>query len=255
MLLDWLFPTILVIAAVWFVIHQKTKAKAKAKRKPESTQVRRTPEPELEYDLLPSFPVKATLHLWYTDRNGQKTERVVDVQEIGAGVSDNTLVGYCQLRQEPRTFYLHRINQCVDTETGELINDVYQYLRQKYEQSPEYKIDELLNTERDALCILFYVSKADGALRKAERKIIRETCRILANDSRINDEMIDRLIKGIHLLTEPAFQLAVGRLAKRTLDIQRTVLDAAEKMVASDKKIHPAEQAALDYMRKRLPAN
>ena len=56
-------------------------------------------------------------------------------------------------------------------------------------------------------------------------------------------------------MTEPAFKLAVGRLAKRTLDIQRTVLDAAEKMVASDKKIHPAEQAALDYMRKRLPAN
>jgi hypothetical protein len=56
-------------------------------------------------------------------------------------------------------------------------------------------------------------------------------------------------------MTEPAFKIAVGRLAKRTLAIQKTVLDAAEKIVASGKKIHPAEQAALDYMRKQLPSN
>jgi hypothetical protein len=160
MLLDWLFPTILVIAAVWFVLHQKAKAK------PEGTLVRRTPEPEPEYDIRPSFSATATLRLWYTDRNGQKTERTVDVWEVGTGVSDNTLVGYCQLRQEPRKFYLHRIHQCVDTETGELINDIYQHLRQKYDQSPESKIAALLNTEQDALRILLYIGKADGSLKK-----------------------------------------------------------------------------------------
>lgn len=245
----WLLAAFMLVVAVWFIMRQKAKARRVA------PLLTRTPgpepEPEQVYEIRPAFPVKATLHLWYTDRDGQQTERSIDVREVGVGVINNTLVSYCHLRNGIRHFYLHRITQCADMETGELITDVYQYLRQKYEQSPEYKVDDLLNNKYDALQILFYIGKADGALRKAEREIIRETCRSLADDSSITDDMIDRLFRDIQLMTEPAFKLAVGRLAKRTADIKKTVLDAAEKMIASDKKIHPTEQAALDYMKKR----
>ncbi len=211
---------------------------------------RTAPDDDL-HDIKPPFPVKATLRIRYIDRDGQATERTVDVWEVGVGMDNNILVGRCRLRNGMRTFYLHRIRSCFDEETGEVVGDVYRYLREKYERSPEHAIDELLANEYDALRVLLYVGKADNVLRAAERAIIRETCRSLAGDSRIDDKMIDSLFKDIELLTERAFKLAVGRLAKRPAEIRATVRDAAERMVATDKKIHPAEQAALDYMRKR----
>lgn len=182
----------------------------------------------------------------------------MDVSEVGVGVNNNTLIGRCRLRNEMRTFYLHHIRSCFDEETGEVVGDVYSYLRKKYEQSPNYAVDEpnyavdeLLANEYDALRVLLYVGKADNVLRAAERAIIQETCRTLAGDSHIDDKMIDRLFKDIELLTERAFKLAVGRLAKRSPETKAVVMNAAERMVATDKKIHPAEQAALDYMRKK----
>ena len=252
MLLAWLFPVLLLAGGVLFVIHQKTKAKRTAIR-PVRQSASIPSEPEM-YELKPAFPVKASLRIWYTDREGQNTERTVDVREVGAGIIDNTLLGYCRLRKEQRTFYVHRINQCVDIETGELIGDAYQYLWDKYEQSPEYKLGEFANNQYDALRILLYIGKADGALRAKEREIIRSTCHSLMNDSSITDAMIDNMFKDIQLMTEPAFKLAVGRLAKQSASIQKIVFDAAEKMIASDKKIHPTEQVALDYMRKRWSA-
>lgn len=217
---------------------------------------RKTPGPTAPsdndfHDIKPPFRVRAALHIQYVDREGQRSERTVDVWEVGAGMDGNILVGRCRLRNGMRTFYLHRIRSCFDEETGEIVGDVYSYLRKKYEQSPERAIEDLLANEYDALHILLYVGKADNVLRAAERVIIRETCRALASDSRIDDKMIDNLFKDIGLMTEPAFKQAVGRLAKRTSDVRTLVLDAARRMIATDKKVYPAEQSALDYMQAR----
>lgn len=107
------------------------------------------------------------------------------------------------------------------------------------------------SNEYDALRILLYVGKADNVLRAAERVIIREACRALSQDSRISDGMIDTLFKDVQLFTENAFQAAVRRLAKRSPEIRSLILDASVRMVATDKKVYPAEQAALDYMKKK----
>ena len=52
--------------------------------------------------------------------------------------------------------------------------------------------------------------------------------------------------------TLQAFKLAVGRLAKRDQAAQTVVMSAAERMVATQKTVHQAEQEALDYMKKRF---
>lgn len=198
------------------------------------------------------FPAKATLRIKYEDGAGTQTERVVDVRQFGTDGNGNILIGYCPMRNATRTFRTDRIKRCIDEETGELVSDVFAYLREKYDSSPERMRDTLIEKEYDTLRVLLYVGKADGQLRAPERAIIRETCRALANDSRITDAMIDELFSSLDSPTLHAFKLAVGRIGKTEATARTLLMKAAEDMVATQRAVHPAEKEALEYMRKRL---
>lgn len=198
------------------------------------------------------FPAKATLRIKYEDGAGKQTERVVDVRQFGTDVNGNILIGHCRMRNATRTFRTDRIKRCVDEETGEIVSDVFAYLREKYDSSPERTRDTLIEEEYDTLRVLLYVGKADGQLRAPEKAIIRETCRALANDSRITDAMIDEIFSSLDAPTLHAFKLAVGRIGKTEAAARSLLMKAAEDMVATQKTVHPAEKEALEYMRKRL---
>jgi hypothetical protein len=195
---------------------------------------------------------KAKLRFNYTDATGRKTERTVDVRQMGGYVDTTLLIGHCSLRDATRTFRTDRITNCVDVDTGEVVKDVVAHLKKRYEESPEHSRDTLLEEEYDTLRVLLYMGKADGQLRAAEKLIIRETCASLASDSRMTDATIDDMFNTMDVPTLQAFKLAVGRLAKREQTSRDVVLGAAEKMIATQKTIHPAEQEAIDYMRKRF---
>jgi hypothetical protein len=198
------------------------------------------------------FPVKASLRIKYEDGNGKKTERTVDIRQLGTTGYGHLLIGHCRMRDATRTFRVDRIQECVDLETGELVTDVYSYLRQKYENSPEYSRDKFFEDEYDLMRVLLYVGKADGQLRAAERNIICETCRVLVEDSRITNEMVEETFSQLAIPTLQAFRLAVGRLASKPPNLRDTVVIAAEKMIATQKTVHPSETEALEYMKKRF---
>lgn len=198
------------------------------------------------------FPVKATLRINYEDGDDQQTERTVDVRQFGSYGPSSLLIGHCKMRNATRTFRADRIKRCVDEETGEVVSDVAQYLKAKYENSPEHTRDKLYEEEYDTLRILLYVGKADGQLRAAEKAIIRDTCRGLAKDSRITDDLIDEIFSSLDVPTIQAFKLAVGRLVGKPLDERLMLFKSAQDMVKTQKTVHPSEQEALDYMEKRL---
>jgi WYL domain len=197
---------------------------------------------------------KAKLRLKYTDGAGRKTERKVDVRQFGAIGSNTLLIGHCNLRDATRTFRTDRIEACIDEETGEVVTDVRAYLQTKYDQSPDRSKDLLFEGEYDTLRVLLYVGKADGQLRAAEKTVIRDTCVAITNDSRLTDSAIDDLLASMDVPTLQAFKLAVGRLSKRDQAAQTMVMTAAERIVATQKAVHQAEQDALDYMKKRFTA-
>jgi hypothetical protein len=198
------------------------------------------------------FPVTASLRIDYEDGAGKKTERIVDVHQFGTDGYGNMLIGHCRMRNATRIFRTDRIKKCIDEETGEIVDDVYAYLRAKYESSPEHARDKLYEDEYDTLRILLYVGKADGQLRAAEKAIIRETCRALANDSRLTDALIDELFSTLDVPTLQAFKMAVGRLAPKSSEVRATLVKAAEDMVATQKSVHPSEKESIEYMRRRL---
>lgn len=198
------------------------------------------------------FRVSAVLKIDYTDANQRRSTRTVDVRQIGVAPGGYLLIGHCQLRNETRTFRTDRIRSCIDVETGEIIADVYSHLKAKYENSPERSLEKFLDTEVDVLRILLFLGKADGQLRAAEKIIIRETCLALATESKITDKMIDSSLKEMDVPSLQAFRLAVGRCAKRPEGQRRALVNAAERMVATQKAVHPAEAEALESMRSRL---
>jgi hypothetical protein len=110
----------------------------------------------------------------------------------------------------------------------------------------------LLESEYDTLRILLYVGKADGQLRAAEKAVIRETCIAITNDSRLTESDIEDMYTYMATPTLNAFKLAVGRLAKRDENTRSLILSTTEKMIATQKTVHHAEQEALDYMKKRF---
>lgn len=204
------------------------------------------------WEVAQPYPVKARLHLKYMNGARQRTERTVDVRQFGAFGQTTLLIGHCHLRNATRTFRTDRIQFCVDEETGEVVEDIRGYLRKMYDDSPERSADGLLETEYDTLRVLLYVGKADGQLRAAEKAVIRSTCAVLSNDSRLTDEMISDLLARLDVPTIHAFKLAVGRISKKEMSARQTVLNAAEKIVATQKTVHAAEREALDYMKSRF---
>jgi len=183
------------------------------------------------------FPVRATLRIGYEDGAGMKSQRVVDVRQFGSDIYGGLLIGHCRMRNATRTFRTERIKQCVDEDTGEIIEDAYAYLLAKYKSSPEYIRDKLLEEEYDAIRVLFYVGKADGQLRAAEKKVILGACQSLANDSRLTEVHINDMYAEMDLPSIQAFKMAVGRLAKRGPDTCSNLIKAAEDIIATQKTV------------------
>lgn len=206
---------------------------------------------EIHGEVVGEFPVKATLHLHYVDGGGLATERTVEIRKCGQYFDDVMVAGYCRMRNANRTFLVSRIKKCFDEDTGEVVTDVAKYLRDRYEQSPDGALDRWLADEYDVLRVLLYVAKADGFLRKPEKAIIAAYCRELIGDTRITDEMIANVLGGLAVPSVHVFRRIVGQLQSRSPEVHGHIITVVEKIIGTDKNVHPAEQEALDYLQKR----
>lgn len=90
------------------------------------------PPEEQYWDNTGYVAVSADLDIEYTSASGKPTRRSI---EIAYYDGSRYLKGYCLLRNDYRTFRIDRIDSCVDRETGEVIEDVPAYLRDKFETS------------------------------------------------------------------------------------------------------------------------
>lgn len=199
------------------------------------------------------LPAKATFEINYIDAQGQETRRIVDVREFDESPYCNLMIGHCRLRNATRTFRFDRIKECIDIETGAVVQDVVAFLRAKYEVSPEATLDKVWQGHYDLLRILFFIAKADGRLIAKERLAILDYVKDIANDERLDDSMIKCLCQAINIPSLLAYKRCCGDAAKNlSLENRERLLVTAGRIVSSEKKINPAEQEALEYLRKRL---
>lgn len=191
----------------------------------------------------------ATLTICYQSGTGKFTQRGVSV----TGYDDYQMVGMCHLRNSERTFVYERITSCVNRDTGEIVTDIYEYLKKAYSESPLHSADLLYRNHHEAMQVLIYVARADGQFRAEERKVITAACKVITGDTRITDELARHLSDSINPPSLHAFKVAIGRIAKRGNDttMKRLYL-ACRTIVNTQKNVTATEQEALDYMRKRF---
>lgn len=199
-----------------------------------------------------AYDVKAYLHFDYVDGNGSRTTRSVLTYEADDVLG--MIMAHCELRDATRTFRYDRMSNCVDLETGEVIDDIGSHLYEKYLSSPEYSILKFTEENIDLIKCLLYIGKADGQMRKEERDIILNVCQSSADGSLDVEKTVTKLLNEIQVPSIQAFKLAVGRIASKNHDQFRVLARAASDIVNTQKTIHPSEQAALDYISKKASA-
>ncbi len=204
---------------------------------------------EKYWETIQDTPVDASLHIDYCDANGEQSERVIRISQYDGSCY---LPAFCELRNDYRTFRIDRILQAVDANTGEVIKDVPSYLLAKYKSSPEYKLNLVLKKGVDIIKILYYVSKADGQLRKEELHIIGNVIRKIAKDDRLTDIMIKKELNKMPVPSPQAFKLAVNRLSKKNLKNLIVTRKIAENIIGTQKTVHPLEEEALTFISKKI---
>jgi hypothetical protein len=204
------------------------------------------------YESDESFGISANFKIKYTDSKGSFSEREVTVRNAGTINGKKAIFGYCKLRNQSRTFIINQISECIDLDTGEFIKDIYTYLENKYENSPEKIMCDVEINEKDILNILTYVGRADTRYQKEEKLIVCDTVRKLSVDNHITDEVINRALDSFGLISLQSFKLAVGRVSSRPDEVKQLVLDATKQIIGTQKTVHPMEQVALDYIQKKF---
>ena len=114
---------------------------------------------EFSQEVRQPFSVNARLMIDYTKANGIKTTREVDIKDFVAGMYGNLITGHCFLRNDRRSFRVDRISKCIDVETGEVVENVYDHLWRKYQESPEYQRDKFSTDEYKLLQVLSFIEK------------------------------------------------------------------------------------------------
>lgn len=205
------------------------------------------------YDVVSQRSVKKQVRFNYRDGNGASTVRVVDIRAFEPCGTGGLVIGRCHLRNATRTFRFDRMSRVIDEGTGEVIPDLQKLLNAEWEASPEPVLDGLYERYGDMLKLLLFTAKADGAMRAAEVQVITQQCILLTGDERITPAMTKELLLFIDVPTINGFVRTYNKLRRERPDDAIRAAQACRSIVATQKNIHPAEQAVLNALDKPLP--
>lgn len=204
------------------------------------------------YDVVEQRSIRKKVRIRYVDGNGARTERVVDVRAFEPQGRDGLVIGHCHFRNATRTFRFSRMERVVDEETGEIIQDLQSLLNAEWEASPEPVLDKLYQQHRDILKLMIFMAKADGAVRAAEVSVIAKHCVELTGDQRITADLVKDLLRSVDVPTITSFTRIYNSLRRDRPDDAARAAQACRAIVATQKKVSPAEQAVLDILDKPL---
>jgi len=177
-------------------------------------RARSTIEPKIRP---PENPIKS-IHIAYKSSSGQITNRTVDVVD---NRRRGYIEAYCHLRSEASVL------SSIDITTGEEIENLNEFLGVAPSFEQEYSLtDKFISRHKDELAILLFVGKADGRLMRPESYA--------------------------DVPSVAGYKRAVGRVAKENVHVLSHLYDTSKKIVATQKRVAPSEQEALDYIKSRL---
>lgn len=255
-LMWWVILFVLAALFLWIARKNKGTEGTGLPTEPHESSAWRDPLDEIDHDSVTyngykSVPLRVRMR--YTDGQGQASEREVEIQSYDDTTGIGMFEGFCHLRGARRSFYFARVSNAVDAETGEIITDLRTHLNRLWEQSTGPAL-RLLHTEhRQSLEILLFMAKADTAMRAAELEIITRYCQEVTGDMRLDTATIRNALDYTHLTSLHGFKIKVGELLRARPDDAARVAALCRAIVATQKTVHPGEQAALEYLDRKIP--
>lgn len=201
----------------------------------------------------PQRSAAKTVRLKYADANDRQTERTVNIRAFESVGRTGLAFGHCHLRNATRTFRFDRMRQVVDADTGEIIPDLQKHLNDEWQASPQSAMDKLYEQHHDVLKMMLYMAKADGSVRAAELDVIAKSCVDITQDNRITLAMIKDMLKTVDVVSITTFVRTYNKLRRERPDAAVLAAAACRAIVATQKTIHPNEQAALNALDQPLP--
>jgi hypothetical protein len=206
------------------------------------------------YEFAPERRLEIELEIDYRDRNGQDTTRRIRLKRFACNdsLSDAALMAHCYLRGGFRSFRASNVQRCVDTETGEIIRDLPQYLLDTYASSPSGLLEIMWEKYGDELAALIYIGKLDGRLMRKEKDVIISYMLNRFADSNLGEVDLLEELKAVDVLSKNQFARCLGRLATSN-DLDRSAfIETVETILATKKAKSAAEEEVVPYIRKRL---
>jgi hypothetical protein len=192
--------------------------------------------------------VIARLRIAYSDGLANHTERDIDVWYCLPRLDSIEIQAFCRLRNDGRTFVLHRIIWCADRETGELMDDPGLFFAGladiERSEAPRYS----MKLHR-VLCVLAYVARADGRFNADERTLIMDQSAALCGLETVPPDMIDSMLRKRGYFGDIQ-SLDVALREIRMSGVDMTMLyNCAAAVVATGRTVKPEEAAALEAIR------
>ncbi len=203
------------------------------------------------------MPASALIHFNYKNDLGHETDRVVEVQRFTDHSSGLSVLGHCQLRNAIREFRIEWMSRCVDEQTGKPIEDIYEYLFDLYEKTPDYSFDQVAYKHRDTLRAAMHMAGCAGLTEPEQVTVIKQICQQLSGDNRITGAPVSKLIQRCSgenpTGVDHTFRLMAGRLNKSlSPNNKAAVIKLCTKIASLKGSINTGSQESIDYLAKRF---
>ncbi len=142
--------------------------------------------------------VQANLWLRYQKTNYEVHDRDFDVDAFTRGESGFYVHGYCHRRKKHITLSSLGIIEAMDRDTGEVIDDLKQFLEAHYRDTPAALQDELFDDYGWALYVLAYLAASSGKITKNERDAIAGFIKSFDRFWPLDDAWIDSTIRDLY---------------------------------------------------------
>jgi hypothetical protein len=142
--------------------------------------------------------VEAHLKVKYKKVNNEIHERLFDVSSFSRGDEGYHVHGYCHRRKKNITLSSLGMVDVIDVDTGRRVENVIEFLEEKYRATPAFIEDSLFDEYDWALDVLIYLAATSGSVVKKERDVIAAFIKSIPKFSSLDDAWIDESLKKLY---------------------------------------------------------
>lgn len=187
----------------------------------------------------------------YKDGAGNVTKREIISKNYTRTYNGGMLYGHCKLRNANRSFWFSRMSSVYDADTGEIIENIRDYIFNEYAKTSAGKSEIFSEENEDFLTIIYFAGVCDGQFRKEEKLIIGKHVQDMIGAEMSTDD-VDFILSNYDKPTERKFTIALNRVKKNEPEKISLIYEIANEIVATQKKVHPMEELMLKKIRDRL---